>query len=161
VMTIFCDAAWNDQVGAERKPAGHGVTINIQGNNEHLKQIHVATLASSIFSSLSRDPHYYTDSLVLSSATRASSVFAAPGHWENRPLLAEIQASRSFHSNRITHIRMCDNVKEDHLARLAHRVQNRPLVVRCLGSVEGSCPAKDILCVSRVSPFRLTSVKCT
>jgi hypothetical protein len=106
VMTIFCDAAWNDQVGAERKPAGHGVTINIQGNNQHLKQIHVATLASSIFSSLSRDPHYYTDSLVLSSATRASSVFAAPGHWENRPLLAEIQASRSFQSSRITHIRI-------------------------------------------------------
>jgi hypothetical protein len=36
---------------------------------------------------------------------------ADPKHWKNRPPLAELQASPSFHSS--------DNVKSDHLVGLA------------------------------------------
>ena len=147
--------------------------------NQHLKQMHIAALsppASSPFQAETyglllatklahllqiQDPQYYTDCLVLASAARAPSVFAAPGHWENRPLMAEIQASPLFHSDRITHIRRCDNFKADHLARLALRIQNRSLPIRCLGSEASSCPLRDIISVSSVTDFTLLSVKCT
>jgi hypothetical protein len=175
---IFCDAAWKKEAGTDRNQAGIGVTISIQGN-QHLNQMHIAALSPPASSPLQaetyglllatklahllqvQDPQYYTDCLVLASAARETSVFATPGHWENRPLLAEIQASPSFHSSRISHVRRCDNVKADHLARLALRIQNRSLAIRCLGSEAGSCPARDILSVSSVKGFTLLSVKCT
>jgi hypothetical protein len=56
---------------------------------------------------------------MLASEAGATSVFSATGHCENRPLFAAIQASSSFHSSRITHIRRCDNIRADHLAHLA------------------------------------------
>uniref|UniRef100_A0ACD5Y7N7 Uncharacterized protein n=1 Tax=Avena sativa TaxID=4498 RepID=A0ACD5Y7N7_AVESA len=174
---IYCDAAWEKQIGNDRNQAGIGITINMQGN-QHLKQIHIAALSPPASSPLQaetyglllatklahllqvQDPQYFTDCLVLASTARAPSVFAAPGHWENRHLLAEIQASPSFDASRITHVRRCDNVKADHLARLALRIQNRTLAIRCLGSEADSCPARDILSVSSVNPFTLLSVKC-
>jgi hypothetical protein len=148
-------------------------------DNQHLKQLHVSALSPPVSTPLQaetyglllatrladilqiQEPHFYSDCLVLTSAARSQTVFDAPGHWENRPLLAAIQASPSFHCNRITHIDRSNNVKADHQARLALRIHSRSLAVRCLSSEAGQCPGKDILSVSSVTPFTLLSVKCT
>ena len=149
----------------------------MQGN-QHLKQLHVSALSPPASSPLQaetyglllatklahllqvQDPHFYTDCLVLASAAAEPSVFAAPGHWGNRHLLAAIHASPSFHTSRITHIKRCNNVKADHLARLALKIQNRSLLIRCLDSEATPCPTRDMLYVSSVTPFTLLSVKC-
>jgi hypothetical protein len=175
---IFCDASWERKTCAENSRAGLGVVICLQGNN-HLQELHVAALSPPASSPLQaetfglllatmladilevQDPIFYTDSLVLALAAASPSVFNAPGHWENRPHLAAIQASPSFQCNNIAHIGRGRNVKADHQARLALRIQNSSLAIRCLSTKAGQCPSKDILSVSSVVPFTLLSVKCT
>jgi hypothetical protein len=128
---IFSDAAWERGTYSESSRAGLGVIITMQ-NNRHLQQIHVSALSPPTSSPLQaetyglllatkladllqvQNPHFYTDCSVLASAARSPTVFATPGHWENRPLLAAIQASPSFNCNRITHISRSNNVKVDH-----------------------------------------------
>uniref|UniRef100_A0ACD5WFD3 Uncharacterized protein n=1 Tax=Avena sativa TaxID=4498 RepID=A0ACD5WFD3_AVESA len=166
--TIFCDEAWENTTRTETSQAGLGIVITMR-NNHHLKELHVSALSPPASSPLQaetyglllatklahllqvHDPHFYTDCLVLALAAREPSVFAAPGHWENRHLLAEIHTSPSFHTSRITHIRRSNNVKANHLARLALRIQNRSLLIRCLGSEASQCPARDILYVTSES----------
>ena len=150
-------------------------------DNRHLQRLHVSALSPPVSSPLQaetyglllatkladllqvQNPHFCTDCSVLVSAARSSTVFAAPGCWENRPLLAEIQASPSFSRNKITHINRSNNVKADHQARLALRIQSRSLALRCLCTQadQGQCPGKDIVSSSSMSPFMLLSVKCT
>jgi hypothetical protein len=179
---IYYDAAWERQAGAQpgadKSRAGISVIIHMQ-DNQHLQQLHVSALSPPASSPLQaetyglllatklaeilqiQDPYFYTDSLVLASAAASPTVFKAPGHWENRPHLAAIQASPSFHCKKIAHINRSRNIKADHQARLALRVQNASLAIRCLCPEVGQCPAKDILSVSSVAPFTLVSVKCT
>jgi hypothetical protein len=175
---IFCDVAWKKSAGNERNQAGLGIIITMR-DNQHLKQLHVSALSPPASTPLQaetyglllatriadilqiQEPHFYSDSLVLTLAAKSQTVFDAPGHWENRPLLAAIKASPSFHCNRITHINRSNNVKADHQARLALRICNKSLALRCLSSELGQCPGRDILAVSSVTPFTLLSVKCT
>ncbi|XP_047091476.1 uncharacterized protein LOC124703290 [Lolium rigidum] len=171
---IFCDAAWKKSTGNERNQAGLGIIITMR-DNQHLKQLHVSALSPPASTPLQaetyglllatriadilqiQEPHFYSDSLVLTLAAKSQTVFDAPGHWENRPLLAAIKASPSFHCNRITHINRSNNVKADHQARLALRICNKSLALRCLSSELGQCPGRDILAVSSVTPFTLLS----
>lgn len=175
---IYCDAAWKRQTGQDKTRAGLGVIIHMH-DNQHLRQLHVAALSPPASSPLQaetyglllairladllqiQDPYYYTDNSVLASAAASPTVFKAPGHWENRPHLAAIQASPSFCCKKIAHINRCKNFKADHQARLALRIQNTSLAIRCLCSEAGQCPGRDILSVSSVDPFTLISVKCT
>ena len=105
---------------AEISQAGLGIVIIMQGH-QHLKQLHVSALSPPASSPLQaeayglllatklvqlfqvQDPHFYTDCLLLVSAAREQSVFAALGHWGNRHLLAAVHASPSFHTSSITH----------------------------------------------------------
>ena len=130
---IFYDAAWERRTDSELGHAGLRVIITMQ-DNLHLQQLHVSALSPPVSSALQaetyglllatkladllqvQNPHFYTDCSVLASATRSSTVFAAPGCWENIPLLAEIPASCSFNCNKITHISGSKNVKVDHQA---------------------------------------------
>jgi hypothetical protein len=175
---IFSDAAWEKQQDSTTSQAGLGVIIHFQ-ENQHLHQLHVSVLSPPASSPLQaetyglllatkladllqvQDPHFYTDCSVLASAATATTVFAAQGHWEIRPQLAAIQASSSFRYSNISHINRSRNVKAHHQARLALRIQTRSLAVRCLSSVTGQCPSRDILYVSSVIPFTLLSVKCS
>jgi ribonuclease HI len=175
---IYCDAAWERRTGTENSRAGLGVIFHLQGN-QHLQQLHVSALSPPTSSPLQaetyglllatkladllkvQDPSFYTDSLVLASAAASPTVFDAPGHWENRPHLAAIHASPSFQCNKIAHISRSRNVKADHQARLALRIQNPSLAIRCLSSDASHCPGKDILSTCSVDPFTLVSVKCT
>ncbi|XP_071685316.1 uncharacterized protein [Lolium perenne] len=175
---IYCDAAWGTKTGEDNSRAGLGIIIHMH-NNQHLRQLHVSALSPPASSPLQaetyglllatkladllqiQDPYFYTDSLVLALAAASPTLFNAPGHWENRPHLAAIQASPSFHRNKIANINRSRNIKADHQARLALRVKNASLAIRCLCPEAGQCPGKDILSVSSVDPFTLISVKCT
>jgi hypothetical protein len=107
-----------------------------------------------------REPRYYTDCSILASAAAASNISEAPGHWMIRPQLARIQASSSFNVNRIAHLHRSSTVKAHHQARLATKILTGSLVIRCLCSSIGRCPARDFLAVCCVDPFKLLSVKC-
>ena len=147
----------------------------------HCKQVHVAATsppAESPFQAEAlalllavkladilgvQDPSFFTDSLVLASAGAAPCIFSAPGHWRNRPILADIQAASSFHRENIHHISRSNNMKAHHQAKLATRIKSKPLLHRCLckSLVQVvQCPVKDTLDVSSVAPFTLLSVKC-
>jgi hypothetical protein len=65
-----------------------------------------------------REPRYYT--AVLASAADARNITEAPGHWMIRAHIARIQASNSFHVNRIgiAHLHRISNLKAHHQARL-------------------------------------------
>ena len=158
--------------------AGLGVIISMP-NNQHLQQLHVSALSPPASSPLQAEayglllatmladilqvqgPHFYTDCSVLALAARSPTLFTAPGSWENKPLIAAIQASPSFDRNKVTHISRSSNTKADHQARLALRIWNRHLAIRCLCNQAGQCPGKDILSISCVTPFTLLYVKCT
>jgi hypothetical protein len=175
---IYCDAAWGTKTGEDNSRAGLGIIIHMH-NNQHLRQLHVSALSPPASSPLQaetyglllatkladllqiQDPYFYTDNSVLALAEASPTLFNAPGHWENRPHLAAIQASPSFHRNKIANINRSRNIKADHQARLALRVKNASLAIRCLCPEAGQCPGKDILSVSSVDPFTLISVKCT
>jgi hypothetical protein len=108
-----------------------------------------------------QDLHFLTDYSVLASAAKATNIFSAPGHWDNRPLLAHIQKSPSFQRNKIFHINRQSNVKAYHLAWLALKMHNTPVLYRCLCSDAGLCPIREILFATSVLPFKLLSVKCS
>jgi hypothetical protein len=170
---ILCDAAWSSST----EKVGIGVIINLPGN-QHCQQVHISALAPPASSPLQaeayglhlaakladlmhiQEPLFHTDCSVLASAVTAIDIFTAPGHWEVRPLLAQIQSCPSFQRNRIAHIHRSKNVKAHHQARLALKIQFTSLAIRCLSSVTGQCIGKDILAVSCVSPYTLLSVKC-
>jgi hypothetical protein len=174
---IFCDAAWKLEQNTASAPAGIGIFIQME-HNEHCKQMYISAMSPPALSPLQaeayglelatkiaeflklREPRYYTDSSVLASAAAASNIAEAPGHWMIRPHLARIQASSSFNVNRIAHLHRSSNVKAHHQARLATKIQTRSLVIRCLCSRTGQCPARDILALCCVDPFKLLSVKC-
>lgn len=176
--TVFCDAAWEIQQNLSTKPAGIGVVIQAQSSN-HFQQLHVSAMSPPASSPLQaetyglllatmltdvlhiQDPYFYTDCSVLASAALATNIFSAPGHWENRPLLAQIQASPSFHQNNIGHINRNENIKAHHLARLALKIKSRPVAFRCLCSGSEACTSRDVLSQISVFPFTLLSVKCT
>ena len=174
---IFCDAAWKNEENIQSSPAGIGVVIQL-GDNDHCQQLHVSALSPPVSSPLQaeayglllatkladtlhiQEPHYYTDCSVLASAAAATSIFKDAGHWNIRPILATIQASPSFISSRVAHINRCFNIKAHHQAKLAFKIQNRPVAFRCLCSGAGSCTTRDVLASSSVNPFTLLSVKC-
>nr|XP_051208314.1 uncharacterized protein LOC127325564 [Lolium perenne] len=176
--TIFCDAAWEMQPSNTTKQAGIGVFIQFQ-NNPHVQQLHISAMSPPASSPLQaetfglliatrlaevfniQDPHFLTDCLVLASAAKATDIFSAPGHWDNRPLLAQIQNSPAFQRRNVSHINRGNNVKAHHLARLASRMQIRPTVYRCLCSDARICQIRETLCVTSVLPFTLLSVKCS
>uniref|UniRef100_A0ACD5WTH1 Uncharacterized protein n=1 Tax=Avena sativa TaxID=4498 RepID=A0ACD5WTH1_AVESA len=108
-----------------------------------------------------QNPHFLTDCSVLATAAKMTNIFSAPGHWDNRPLLAQIQSSPSFQQNNISHINRGNNVKAHHLARLASKLHNRPVMYRCLCSDAEICPIRETLSVTSVLPFTLLSVKCS
>jgi hypothetical protein len=178
---LLCDAAWKVQQGGDPYPAGLGVIIHLP-DNSHCRKIHIAAMSPPVSSPLQaetsalllatkladifriHDPAFYTDNSVLASAAKASNILSAPGHWSNRPLLADIQAAPSFNSCRVYHINRANNTMAHHQAKLAVKIQNRSLLFRCLGlqSSQGNqCPVKDTLHVSSVLPFTLLSVKCS
>jgi hypothetical protein len=175
--SIFCDAAWKLQQGHSSAPAGIGIFIQME-HGQHCKHLYVSAMSPTASSALQaeafglvlatkiadllnlQEPHFYTDSSILASAAAATSIVNAPGHWAIRPLLASIQASNSFHANKISHIHRSSNVKAHHQARLATKIKSRTLSIRCLSSDMDHCPGKDILSVSSVNPFTLLSVKC-
>jgi hypothetical protein len=174
---IFSDAAWRVESHRATGKTGIGVVIQLQGN-QHCQQLHVSALAPLASSPLQaeayglhlaailadlmhiKDPYFYTDSSVLASAASATDIFLAPGHWEVRPLLAQIQSCPSFQHSRISHIHRSRNVKAHHQARLALKIQSTTLAIRCLSSGVGQCLSRDILNVSSVYPYTLLSVKC-
>jgi hypothetical protein len=175
---IFCDAAWTMEENMQSSPAGIGVIIQFE-DNEHCKQLHISAMSPPVTSSLQaeayglllatilagilniQEPHYYTDCLVLASAATKKSIFKEAGHWNVRPMLASILASPSFVRSRVVHINRCFNVKAHHQAKLAIKIQNRPVAFRCLCSDStGSCIVRNFLEKSSVSPFTLLSVKC-
>jgi ribonuclease HI len=172
---IFCDASWSSAT----EKAGIGVVIYMQAN-QHCQQVQVSALAPQAFSPLQaeahamhlaaklaglphiQDTHFYTDSSVLASAVASTDIFAAPSHWEVRPLMAQIQLYPAFQRNRVAHIHRSRNVKAHHQARLAMKIQSTSLAIRCLSSGAGQCPGKTILSdVSCVLPYTLLSVKCS
>jgi hypothetical protein len=175
--TIFCDAAWEIQPSNTTKQAGIGVFIQVQ-NNQHIQQLHISAMSPPASSPLQaetfglmlatrlaevlniQDAHFLTDCSVLASAAKEANIFSAPGHWDNRPLLAQIQNSHSFQRDKVSHINRGNNFKAHHLAQLASKMHNRPVLFRCLGSVVGLCPVKETLSVTSVWPFTLLSVKC-
>ena len=182
---IYSDAAWEPKKDGDPNSAGLGIVLMLH-NYMHCKQIHIAASSPPVASPLQaeafalllavkvadildiQDPVFLTDSLVLVSAARATSIFKATGHWQNRPILAEIQASASFHRTNIHHMSRNSNEKAHHQAKLARRIQSKPLFHRCLCysvlhlyrlfSVLSSI--KDTFDVSSVQPFTLHSVKC-
>jgi hypothetical protein len=174
---IFSDAAWRVESHRATGKTGIGVVIQLQGN-QHCQQLHVSALAPLASSPLQaeayglhlaailadlmhiKDPYFYTDSSVLASAASATDIFLAPGHWEVRPLLAQIQSCPSFQHSRISHIHRSRNVKAHHQARLALKIQSTTVAIRCLSSGVGQCLSRDILNVSSVYPYTLLSVKC-
>jgi ribonuclease HI len=172
---IFCDASWSSATGK----AGIGVIIYMQAN-QHCQQVQVSALAPQAFSPLQteahamhlaaklagllhiQDTHFYTDCSVLASAVASTDIFAAPSHWEVRPLMAQIQSCPAFQRNRVAHIHRSGNVKAHHQARLAMKIQSTSLAIRCLSSGAGQCPGKTILAdVSCVLPYTLLFVKCS
>lgn len=170
---ILCDAAWSSST----EKVGIGVIFNLQ-DNRHCQQLHISALAPPASSPLQaeayglhlaakmaellhiQEPFFQTDSSVLASAAAAPDVFNAPGHWEVRPLLEQIQACSSFQRNGVSHIHRSYNVKAHHQARLALKIKSSSLAIHCLSSALGQCLGKDILAVSCVSPYTLLSVKC-
>ena len=107
-----------------------------------------------------QEPRFYTDNSVLASASAASDIIATSSHWMIRPLIAAIQSSNSFQSDRINHLPRSFNVKDHHQACLATKIQNTSLAFRCLCSNTGQCPVRDIFSVASMNPFMLLSVKC-
>jgi hypothetical protein len=83
--------------------------------------------------------HFYTDCSVLASAAALTSIFKEVGHSNIRPIIASIQASSSFMRRRLTHINRCYNIKAHHQAKLATRISNRPVALRCIYSDTGAC----------------------
>ena len=177
---IYSDAAWEPKKDGDPNSAGLGIVLMLH-NYMHCKQIHIAASSPPVASPLQaeafalllavkvadildiQDPFFLTDSLVLVSAARATSIFKAAGHWQNRPILAEIQASASFHRTNIHHISRNSNEKAHRQAKLARRIQSKPLLHRCLCTPSlqvNQCPIKDTFDVSSVQPFTLHSVKC-
>ena len=158
---IFCDAAWTKDENLQSSPAGIGVVIQL-GANEHCQQLQVSAMSPPVSSPLQAEayglllatmiadilhipePQYYTDCSVLASAAAASSIFKVTGHWNIRHILASIQASPSFIHTRVAHINRCFNVKAHHQAKLAIKIKNRPVALRCL-SHTGLCTARDVL----------------
>lgn len=136
---IFCDAAWEIQPANTFKQAGIGVFIQVQ-NDDRIHQIHIAAMSPPASSPLQaetfglmlanrladilnvQDPHFFTDCSVLALTAKATNILSAPGPWDNRPLLAQIQNSPFQHS-KVAHICRGNNVKAHHLARLALKVQ--------------------------------------
>jgi hypothetical protein len=123
---IFCDAAWTSAT----EKTGIGVVINMQ-DNQHCQQLHVSALAPPASSPLQaeayglhlaanladllhlQEPLFHTDCSILASAA-ATDIFTAPGHWEVRPLLAQIQSCPSFQRSRVSYIHRSNNVKAHH-----------------------------------------------
>ena len=146
-------------------------------HNEHCKQLYVSAMSPPALSPLQaetfglllatklaeilqlQDPRFYTDNSVLASASAASDIIATSSHWMIRPLIAAIQSSSSFQSDRINHVPRSFNVKA-HQACLATKIQNTSLAFRCLCSNTGQCPVRDILSVASMNPFMLLSIKC-
>jgi hypothetical protein len=153
---ILCDAAWTKQDNMQSSPAGIGVIIQLDGN-QHCRQIHVAAMSPLVSSPLQAEayglllatkladslriqqPHFYTDCSVLASAAASTSIFKESGHWNIRPIIASIQASSSFKGNKVTHINRCYNIKAHHQAKLATKISNRQVALRCLSSDTGPC----------------------
>ncbi|CAM0909473.1 unnamed protein product [Alopecurus aequalis] len=174
---IFCDAAWMKDENLQSSPAGIGVVIQL-GENEHCQQLQVSAMSPPVSSPLQAEayglllatriadtlhipePQYYTDCNVLASAAAATSIFEVTGHWSIRPILASIQASPSFIRTRVAHINGCFNVKAHHQAKLAIKIKNRLVAIKCLSSDTGPCTARDLLAMSSVISFTLLSVKC-
>jgi ribonuclease HI len=177
-VAIFSDAAWKQDGHSQPSPAGIGIVVQVD-QNKHFKQLHISALSPPASSALQaeafalllatrlvgalqlQEPCFFTDSSVLAKAATATSLFAAPGHWAVRPQIAAIQANPTFQTSRISHINRSANVKAHHQARLATKIQNRSLAIRCLSSDLGHCPGKDVLAGFSVTPFRLLSVKCS
>jgi hypothetical protein len=176
--TIFCDAAWEIQPSNTTKRAGIGVFIQVQ-NNQHIQQLHISAMSPPASSPLHaetfglllatrlaeilkiQDPHFLTDCSVLALAAKATDILSAPGPWDNRPLIAEIQNSPSFQQRNVSHINRGNNVKAHHLARLASKLHGRPVLYRCLCSNAGLCTIRETLSVTSMLPFTLLSVKCS
>ena len=111
--TIFCDAAWEIHPAHTPKQARIGVFIQVQ-NNDRIHQLHLAAMSPMASSPLQaetfglmlatrlaeklnvEDPHFFTDCSMLVSAVKETDILSAPGPWDNRPLLAQIQNSPSF-----------------------------------------------------------------
>ena len=174
---ILCDAAWANDENMQSCHAGIGIVMQLE-DNEHCQQLCIAAISPPVSSPLEaeayglllattladtlriQDPQYYTDCSVLAAAAAAKSIFKDTCHWNIRPVLASIQASPSFGRNRVAHVNRCFNVKAHHQAKLATKIQNRPVAFRRLFSDTGHCIVRDVLATSSVSPFTLLSVKC-
>jgi hypothetical protein len=82
-----------------------------------------------------------------------TNIFPASGHWQNMPLLAQIQASPSCNQTRaqmwtlIIYLKLSLRMQSTHVAFLL------PMSV----NVQYHC--RDVLSVVSVLPFRLLSVK--
>lgn len=159
------------------KTTGIGVIIQLEGN-QHCQQIHVSATSPPVSSPLEaeayglllavkladtlsiQEPNFYTDCSVLASSAASTSIFKEAGHWSIRPILALIQSSPSFMSSRLNHINRSYNIKAHHQAKLATKLLNRHVALRCISSDTGACIVRSCLTVTSVEPFTLLSVKC-
>ncbi|CAM0874946.1 unnamed protein product [Alopecurus aequalis] len=175
---IFTDASWKQADDSQPSPAGIGVVIQVE-QNQHFRQLHLSALSPPALSVLQAEAFalllaikladvlqlqevgFFTDSLLLVKAVSAGDCISETGHWVIRPQLAAIRASSSFQESRISHVQRSFNVKTDHHARLAVRIQDGSLAIRCLRRDEGHCPGRVLNALATLLPFRLLSVKCT
>jgi hypothetical protein len=178
---IFTDASWGqvEERGNSPKPVGLGICINLEGNQK-CSQLLISTVSPPVSSALQAEAFglllavkladllrleqvtFFTDNATLAKVAADHNVQDAPGHWEIRPHLAHVFNNSSFNSDRIFHISRSLNVKADHCAKLALKIQNRTFLFRCLASSQENAPCSfsDVFSNQSVAMCTLLSVKC-
>ena len=175
---MYCDAAWRLGQDNNATSAGLGVFIQLQ-QGQHCNYLYISAASPPVSSVLQaeafalllaakiadlldlQESSFYTNSSVLVKAVTAPNLLQASGHWDTRPLLANIQQCRSFKQDQCYHIPRSFNYKSHHEARLARKIQHMSFQTRCLEDNQGHCPFSIVLTQACVHPFTLLLVKCT
>jgi hypothetical protein len=174
---IFSDAAWSPGLDGQPVLAGLGIYMRILGDRP-CSQVSILAISPPASSAIQAEAFgllfafklaemlnihqatFLTDNATLVTTAATQDLLHAPGHWAITPQLANMAATTSFSDSKVFHISKSLNFRAHHQARLAAKLQNRPLSFRCLGADGGTCLNAGVVATSCVSQCTLVLVKC-
>ncbi|CAM0958575.1 unnamed protein product [Alopecurus aequalis] len=174
---IFSDASWSPAFDGQPVPAGLGIYMQLHGDRP-CSNVSISAISPPASSAIQAEafglllavklaemlhihqPTFLTDKATLATATATQDLLRAPGHWELRPQLDDIAATTFSEALKVFHISGSLNFRAHHQARLALKLQTRPLSFRCLDTGNGACLNAGVTAVSCVSQCTLVLLKC-
>jgi hypothetical protein len=165
---IFSDAAWSPGLDGRPVPTGLGIYMQIHDGRPCSP---VSILAISPPASLAiqaeafglllavklaemliiHQATFLTDNATLATAAATQDLLHAPGHRTIRPQLSDMAATTCFNDSKFFYISRSLKFRAHHQARLALKLQNRPLSFRCLGTGRGACLNAGVIAMSCMS----------